>query len=313
MLEHFAHLGFFRDIFQFSGLPSLLNCYFVSHVLQFQIGKISVKFLSDILEKQLEVKQSSVLLRGCTFDPITICKPISNWTSQDWKTIFVDQVSKEQIMPRLIKKMIQRRYYHRLDNKSLNVILESLLGSNVVRYYTKFHSKPVKPLKLPLSVDLLLAERKQSPKKGFDKIVSLFALDTNISQRISFPEITISLHGIQYQIPKLNLLTKKMVSWGGKNGHKYEIILENQDGYIGAITPNGTYYPRFESCHTLEFLKVVQEHHITLCGNIGIITKKCVFCTRDLTDPQSLIHGYGKICASTHRLPWTLTKRKNLE
>ena len=265
-----------------------------------------------MLEKQHEFSQKCVLLRGCTIDKITIDKTISHWTSQDWKEIFVDQVSKEQILPKLIKKMIQRRYYHRLEHKSLNAILESLLGSHVVRYYTKFHSK-VKLFTIPLSVELLLRERKQSSIKGFDKIVSLFALDTNISQRISFPEITILLNNTQYHIPKLNLFTKKMVSWGGKNVNKYEIILEDKDGYIGAITPNGTYYPRCKNDTIFDFLKVVQEHHIALCGSIGIITKKCVFCTRDLTDPQSLIHGYGKVCASTHRLPWSLTKRKNLE
>jgi hypothetical protein len=313
MLDELAHLGFFLDIFQFSGLPSLLHCYFVSHVLKVQIGKIPVKFLLDILEKQHKFSQKCILLRSCTFDKITIDKTISNWTTHDWKEIFVDQVSKEQIMPKLIKKMIQRRYYHRLEQKSLNPILESLLGSHVVRYYTKFYSKPPKPLTIPLSVELLLSERKQSSIKGFDKIVSLFALDTNISQRISFPKITILLNNTQYHIPKLNLFTKKMVFWGGKNVNKYEIILEDQDGYIGAITPNGTYYPRCKNDTILEFLNVVQEHHIALCGNIGIISKKCVFCTRDLTDHQSLIHGYGKICASTHRLPWNTKKRKNLE
>jgi hypothetical protein len=320
MLDRLAHLGFFPDIFTFSGLPTLLNCYFVSSILKYQIGKISTKVVK-IIEGSTSLhdrkySQKSVLLNGCTFDKITITQTINNWTSQNWKDVFVNQVSKEEIMPKLIKKMIQRRYYHRINSAGLNSLLERLLGSNVVRYRSKRHSKP---LTLSESVKLVLKEKKQTPIKGFKNIVDLFVLhpgstDRIVAQRISFPNIVIILNGIEYKIPKVNFFTKKMVSWGNRHVNQYEIIIEDENNsYIGAITSNGTYYPRFKNDEFVDFLQVLQEHHFALCKTIGIITKKCVFCTRDLTDPESLLHGYGKICASTHRLPWGQKKRKNLQ
>jgi hypothetical protein len=338
MLDNLAHLKFFPDIFTFSGLPTLLNCYFVSSILKYQIGKISTKVLVKIIDASTYLhdrnySQKSVLLNGCTFDKITITQTISNWTHVNWKDIFVNQVSKEEIMPKLIKKMIQRRYYHRMNSAGLNALLERLLGDDVVRYRTKRHSKP---LTVSESVELVLKEKKQTPIKGFKNIVDLFVLhpgstDRIVAQRISFPNIVIILNGIEYNIPKVNFFTKKMVSWGNRHVNQYEIIIENENNsYIGAITSNGTYYPRCKIIEPstylhdirgttlsknnefVDFLNVLQEHHLALCKTIGIITKKCVFCTRDLTDPVSLLHGYGK-CASTHRLPWGQKKRKNLQ
>ncbi len=306
MLDDLAHLGFFFAILRFSGFPSLLHCYFVSSILKVQIGKFSVKEVKKILDEQENPSQTSVLLRGCTFNSIIIDQPISKWTYQNWNDVFVNQIGKEQIMPKLIKKMIQRRYYHRLPIQSINNMLKRLVGSGIVRRYTKRKSKPLKDVKM------ILAEKKQAAIKGFQNIIKLFVLDGITGQRICFPNISILLNGIKYDIPKIHFFTKKMVSWGSKHVNKYEIIIENDDGYIGAITPNGTFYPRFKNDKLLEFLKVLQEHHLVLCKNIGMITKKCVFCTRDLTDMESLRQGYGKTCASTHHLPWGTKKRKML-
>jgi len=36
----------------------------------------------------------------------------------------------------------------------------------------------------------------------------------------------------------------------------------------------------------------------------GDTNHKCMYCERKLSHPESILHGYGKICAANYSLPW---------
>ena len=52
------------------------------------------------------------------------------------------------------------------------------------------------------------------------------------------------------------------------------------------------------------WMDVLATRIISAAVSYGKFNNKCVFCRRNLTNPQSTEVGYGPICAERQHLPW---------
>ncbi len=69
----------------------------------------------------------------------------------------------------------------------------------------------------------------------------------------------------------------------------------------GTYTPNSNLVPQFDLLAQLHAFAASPESY---AANYGLATKVCCFCAIALSDPRSLLVGYGPICAGNYGLPW---------
>lgn len=83
---------------------------------------------------------------------------------------------------------------------------------------------------------------------------------------------------------------------------------ENRSFY-GRISTNGTFTPGRDLTPEIQpgiidlLSKLAADPEETTAA-YGLLTKMCCFCNIPLSDPTSLVVGYGRICARKFGLPW---------
>lgn len=77
--------------------------------------------------------------------------------------------------------------------------------------------------------------------------------------------------------------------------------------YIGRISLSGTYtgaYRYSAQKPVVETLKAFSANPVAVAKEYGRRTGACCFCSKELTKKESLVAGYGPICAANYSLPW---------
>jgi len=72
--------------------------------------------------------------------------------------------------------------------------------------------------------------------------------------------------------------------------------------YVGRIDPSGAaVFKPFITAENIDFIRELDVSFFEVAAREGKRMGACCFCTRTLTDPVSLEHGYGPICARHYR------------
>lgn len=77
--------------------------------------------------------------------------------------------------------------------------------------------------------------------------------------------------------------------------------------YIGRISLSGVYTGAFRYAAqkpVVETLKAFSANPVAAAKEYGRVTGNCCFCSKELTKKESLVAGYGPICAANYGLPW---------
>jgi hypothetical protein len=314
MLETFCHIGFFRDLLTCLGVSGTIMLFLSSRSLRKCIGNLPPGFLIKMLVAQPgRIWPRSKLFESSDpnfeFDYATrITLPFKEWSPEDWSGLFVDQVLREQHFPRVIKRILQNKLYCSLTPRQLTSWIKHWLGLTLYRdrnrnnqlvLYHRVYTQGISAISAKVHNLLKLKQRK--PVSGFTHVTNLFVMKSSTNQKMSFTKMSIELpDGTKCEVPELLFVLKPEMSWNGKHT-KREIVISNKE-HIGVITARGKFIAHLADAVVLRFLKVLEAHHVWLCSNIGKISKRCVFCTHELVDPDSLAHGYGQMCAKTHNL-----------
>jgi len=131
----------------------------------------------------------------------------------------------------------------------------------------------------------------------FPKLAALFA--TALDKGLAYPKIT-------YDLPTCRLVLAYSPSYAS-------IAIRVGNRSIGALALNGAMsknYP-IKDAKILACLVEIEKDPVKAAKLSGKQTNHCCFCSRELTDARSVIHGYGPICAEHWNLPWDdLTKEQ---
>jgi hypothetical protein len=296
--------------FQYLGLANTLQLFFISKHLKAVIGSLPIKLINNIFQEQVVVNNQSLLLRQIPDDSwkknykMTIeCArntQIEKWDQHVWKTMFIHFVMNEQLYPKFMKGIIQQHFLTRWeasDARLKNYLLKRL-GMSTRKFQIEKR---------------FLTRIKRYKGQKFKNIIQLFAINVKhnhiIGQRIIFPELTLTINNETIKILELSFYLKKCVTWGEWETNKMEIIVKKNKDFVGVIDSESN-FSGFYNDEIITFLKNLEKYHLSLCGCIGIVTKRCVFCHHNLSDEFSLLNGYGMTCAKTHGLLKESKKRK---
>ena len=73
---------------------------------------------------------------------------------------------------------------------------------------------------------------------------------------------------------------------------------------VGAVFAAGTRDPRAgQAARISEALRRLAAFGAKELARVGRVSGRCCYCSRTLTDPQSMDLGYGPVCAKYHGLP----------
>jgi hypothetical protein len=82
------------------------------------------------------------------------------------------------------------------------------------------------------------------------------------------------------------------------------LFVRRNDVYVGRIEADHFIAARDVTPDTLGSLRLILREPVDTLARIGRSTGTCCYCARELTDPRSVHHGYGPICAGHYGLPW---------
>ncbi len=117
---------------------------------------------------------------------------------------------------------------------------------------------------------------------------------------------------LRIKYPKIRLQSDDITIQLSVAGHKAQIpnSVNITDGkpfgeskFYGRILPDGQLKLRIESDIITHELKLFAENPTGYAKLYGKLHGNCMFCSRELSDPQSVVVGYGPICASHYGLP----------
>lgn len=114
------------------------------------------------------------------------------------------------------------------------------------------------------------------------------------------------------------------LSDAANRGEDVEGVYFKEAGYPEAGPDEGTYYKVVRGTNTgnwyakewygeewnyagrqpMHFLTVLDKVTAEQASRFGLVTSRCVFCSKKLTDERSIEVGYGQICAGHNGLPW---------
>ena len=124
----------------------------------------------------------------------------------------------------------------------------------------------------------------------FPNLAALFAKALN--SKLAYPKIS-------YDLENCRLVLAYSPSYAS-------IAIRVGNRSIGALALNGAMsksYP-IKDAKILACLVEIEKDPIKAAKLSGKQTNHCCFCSRELTDARSVIHGYGPICAEHWNLPW---------
>jgi hypothetical protein len=82
------------------------------------------------------------------------------------------------------------------------------------------------------------------------------------------------------------------------------LFVRFNDAYAGRITEGRFVARSADGDLALPALRHLLDRPLDTLASVGRTTGTCCYCARELTDPRSVTHGYGPICASQYGLPW---------
>lgn len=133
----------------------------------------------------------------------------------------------------------------------------------------------------------------------FPNLAALFAKALN--SKLAYPKIS-------YDLENCRLVLAYSPSYAS-------IAIRVGNRSIGALALNGAMsksYP-IKDAKILACLVEIEKDPVKAAKLSGKQTNHCCFCSRELTDARSVIHGYGPICAEHWNLPWDdLTKEEKV-
>lgn len=122
-------------------------------------------------------------------------------------------------------------------------------------------------------------------------------------KRIAYPKIRLQYKGLKLQLALA----------GEKSRYKGSITVTNggpfgDNIYYGRIDPNGTteWKRNFSAMQIMEIEQAISQfadNPVEYAKLYSQDTGNCMFCAKELTDPQSVLVGYGPVCAETYGLP----------
>lgn len=124
----------------------------------------------------------------------------------------------------------------------------------------------------------------------FPNLAALFAKALN--SKLAYPKITYDLETCRLVLAYSPTYASIAIRVGNRS--------------IGALALNGTMsksYP-IKDAKILACLVGIEKDPVKAAKLSGKQTNHCCFCSRELTDARSVIHGYGPICAEHWNLPW---------
>ncbi len=304
MLENLCS-DVFRLCIEFSGIVSTLNLFFVSSHLKNTVGNLSVTKVNNLFSRESYFRRDeSCLLKkieSLTIDVRQINVPIKDYTSEVWKLLFQKFTLTENLYPKCIQKVIEQHYYQRWESS------DSRLKNYICQQLQLTKKKCIIEPRFCKQLQHITTQK-------FPNIIQLFSKDFEskhiFGQKIQFPNLLIQIKDETIQILELSFFLKKSVKWGTWQTSNMEIIIKKDKDVVGVIDLNSNYFgfPAFPEI--LTFLEKLEKYHVFLCGEVGKITKRCVFCRHNLSDNYSLLNGYGLTCAKTHGL---LNKKRKME
>lgn len=136
---------------------------------------------------------------------------------------------------------------------------------------------------------------------NFSGIIAVFE---TVGTRLQWPKITLrTASGQTVAISRCG--AKHPGCLNVTNGERYGSF---NSVWYGRIEPNGEMYsranlndPRVNEVRSL--LLAFNANPAEVAGAQGRMSGNCVFCQKQLTDPQSVAVGYGPICADHYGLP----------
>lgn len=184
-----------------------------------------------------------------------------------------------------------------LDTRS-QVFAQSLLDQFAARrslsvrqwpYVTQLIERVARPAaaSTPLTVDNTL------PADGTQVLRERFAYATLRGTR---PSIRVPMGGATYRIAAPSATS----SFAGRP----VLFVRRNDAYVGRIEGDRFLAARDVTPDTLGALRLILREPVDTLARIGRSTGTCCYCARELTDPRSVHHGYGPICAGHYGLPW---------
>jgi uncharacterized protein DUF6011 len=82
------------------------------------------------------------------------------------------------------------------------------------------------------------------------------------------------------------------------------LFVRLDDEYAGRIADGRFVARSVDGDAALAPLRALLESPLGMLADLGRASGTCCYCGRELTDPRSVTHGYGPVCASQYGLPW---------
>lgn len=124
----------------------------------------------------------------------------------------------------------------------------------------------------------------------------------------------VSAQPVVTEIPTLAMLADRGedvegVYFKAEQGTYYKVVKGTNTGnwYAKEWVPDvpgdpGTW--KYAGRAPMHFLTALDRVTVEQARRFGLVTSRCVFCSRKLTDERSIHVGYGEICAEHNGLPW---------
>lgn len=88
-------------------------------------------------------------------------------------------------------------------------------------------------------------------------------------------------------------------------GSRFYVTGEKKSHVYGDISADGLWQPTGRATRqVIDKVKKVERDPLAYVSAHGLKSRRCCFCSRKLTVPESVHSGYGPVCAKRYGLPW---------